>query len=230
MSLQGSIAEDVPDPTVDEHGEHGRSRHKDDIPSFTHGTMTRLDIMKTWIKACDEHHDSCCRISKADANIWPIWIIDVVDECIVEGDIADRYLTLSYVWGGVQTLQATTSNIERLKQPGSLASDQLVLPKTIRQALEITRLLGERYIWIDQLSILQDDYEHKQTQIEHMAEIYANSYLTLLAVTGDTADHGLVHDINQTMNQTSFNLDWRSVLSEAQNYIQYSSTWTRRGW
>ena len=134
-----------------------------------------------------------------------MWVIDVVDGCIVEGGIADRYLTLSYVWGGVQTLQATTANIEQLRQPGSLTRDKVVLPKTIRQAIDVTQLLGERHIWIDQLSILQDDEEHKHGQIKHMAEIYANSYLTLVAVTGKLADSGLVDDIDQMLNETPLN-------------------------
>ncbi|CAN9172676.1 unnamed protein product [Alternaria alternata] len=162
-------------------------------------------MIKSWIKACDEHHGSPCCIPKADASIWPMWVIDVVDGCIVEGGIADRYLTLSYVWGGVQTLQATTANIEQLRQPGSLTRDKVVLPKTIRQAIDVTQLLGERHIWIDQLSILQDDEEHKHGQIKHMAEIYANSYLTLVAVTGKLADSGLVDDIDQMLNETPLN-------------------------
>jgi hypothetical protein len=159
MSLRDSVSEDDSDWTTDEDGTSG---DESGITSSTiHATDTRLDMIKSWMKACDEHHGSQCCTPKADASIWPMWVIDVVDECIVEGDIADRYLTLSYVWGGVQTLQATTANIEQLRQPGSLTRDKVVLPKTIRQAIDVTRLFGERYIWIDQLSILQDDEEHK---------------------------------------------------------------------
>jgi hypothetical protein len=157
-----------------------------------------------------------------------MWVIDVVDECIVEGDIADRYLTLSYVWGGVQTLQATTANIEQLRQPGSLTRDKVVLPKTIRQAIDVTRLFGERYIWIDQLSILQDDEEHKHGQIKRMAEIYANSYLTLVAVTGKVADSGLVDDIDQMLNETPLN-KWHDKHHTAA-FMDIHSTWSRRGW
>ncbi|CAN9159651.1 unnamed protein product [Alternaria alternata] len=156
-----------------------------------------------------------------------MWVIDVVDECIVEGDIADRYLTLSYVWGGVQTLQATTANIEQLRQPGSLTRDKVVLPKTIRQAIDVTRLLGERYIWIDQLSILQDDEEHKHGQIKHMAEIYANSYLTLVAVMGKLADSGLADDIDQMLSETPSNkIDDEDYTI---TFLEIASTWNRRG-
>ncbi|KAF2106702.1 hypothetical protein BDV96DRAFT_329151 [Lophiotrema nucula] len=37
-------------------------------------------------------------------------LIDVIDECLVRGSSKDRYLALSYVWGGVQTVKLFTSN------------------------------------------------------------------------------------------------------------------------
>ncbi|CAN9178114.1 unnamed protein product [Alternaria alternata] len=223
------MSEDHFDRTVDGHGtsddESGST-----IPTI-HATDTRLDIIKSWIKACDKYHGSQCCIPKADGSIWPMWVIDVVDECIVEGDIADRYLTLSYVWGGVQTLQATTANIEQLRQSGSLSRNEVVLPKTIRQAIDVTRLLGERYIWIDQVSILQDDDEHKHSQIQHMAEIYANSYLTLVAVTGDTAVFGLMDDIDQVLNETPSNENTGPRHEDDVTiYMDNYSAWNHRGW
>jgi hypothetical protein len=104
----------------------------------------------------------------------------------------------------------------------------VVLPKTIRQAIDVTRLFGERYIWIDQLSILQDDEEHKHGQIKRMAEIYANSYLTLVAVTGKVADSGLVDDIDQMLNETPLN-KWHDKHHTAA-FMDIHSTWSRRGW
>jgi hypothetical protein len=227
MSLLWKSASDNHlDRTADRHGTSG---DESGIASLTvRATDTRLDMMKSWIKECDEHHGSQCCTPKSGASIWPMWVVDVVDDCIVEGDIADRYLTLSYVWGGVQTLQATIANIEQLRKPGSLNRDKVVLPKTIRQAIDVTRLLGERYIWIDQLSILQDDEEHKHGQIKHMAEIYANSYLTLVAVTGKVANSGLADDIDQMMNETPLNeKDDKFYTAE---FVELASTWNLRGW
>ncbi|CAI9630115.1 hypothetical protein GT037_009935 [Alternaria burnsii] len=231
MITQDASSAYDPDPNFDDRWSDDSSTSSDEggTLSLAHETETRLDMIKSWIKACDENHGLQCCTPKADASIWPMWVIDVVDECIVEGDIADRYLTLSYVWGGVQTLQATTTNFEKLKRPGSLGRDEVVLPKTIRQAIDVTRLLGERYIWIDQLSILQDDCEHKHSQIKHMAEIYANSYLTLVAATGDTADFGLVDDIDQMLNETPQNNGINDELY-TRMFLKNRSPWNRRGW
>jgi len=148
MSLQGGPIEDVPDPTCENDGaattaplpartDFGSeyAGENDDTTKLAIEAGTRLDIMKSWIKTCNEHHGSPCVVSKAYATVWPAWLIDVVDNCIVEGHVAERYLTLSYVWGGVQTLQLTTSNIDRLRQQRSLTKEEATLPRTIREAL-----------------------------------------------------------------------------------------------
>ncbi|KAF1851982.1 HET-domain-containing protein [Cucurbitaria berberidis CBS 394.84] len=189
-----------------------------------------LEIVKSWLRLCDEQHGSQCHAKKEDSDIWPLWLIDVVECCIVDGNRATRYLTLSYVWGGVHTLQATTSNIEDLQQPRSLDQFGDTLPKTIRQAMEFTRLIGEQYIWIDQLCILQDDALNKEFQIDHMAELYANSHLTLVAASGESAASGLGRTLGLGPSETR---RWK--------YEQYSkilhhgwplqeSTWGSRGW
>ena len=223
MSLQDGAVENTAEPT----------RKNDDAAELAVGAGTRLDIMKSWIKTCNEHHGSPCVIPKADATVWPAWLIDVVDACIVEGDVAERYLTLSYVWGGVQTLQLTTNNINRLRQQGSLTKEEVTLPKTIREALEVTRLLEERYIFVDQLCIVQDDQQHKTAEIEHMAEIYFNAYLTLVATTGWTADCGLADNIEQWIYKCPV---WKKPVSANHTYQVREATesseiqWSTRGW
>ena len=110
MSSQDGPAEDVPDPSC----------ANDNTAKPIVEAETRLDMIKSWIKTCNEHHGSPCVTTKSEASAWPTWLIDTVDACIVEGRIADRYLTLSYVWGGVQTVQLYSSNIGLLRQQGSL--------------------------------------------------------------------------------------------------------------
>jgi hypothetical protein len=222
MSLQDGTFESAPDPTCE----------NDDAAKPTVGAETRLDIMKSWIRACNEHHGSPCIVSKADANAWPTWLIDTVDACIVEGSMADRYLTLSYVWGGVQTLQLTTSNKGRLRQRGSLARQEFTLPKTIRDALDVTQMLGERYIFVDQLCVVQDDQQHKMAEIQHMADIYESSCLTLVAASGETADFGLADCLDQWIHQSPSCIE-RSGMGPA--YIPASKIlttcpWKDRGW
>ena len=55
------------------------------------------------------------------------------------------------------------------------------LPRTIRDAIHLTQLLGEKYLWIDALCIKQDDAEFKTARILEMDQIYTASALTIIA-------------------------------------------------
>ncbi|KAH9950034.1 hypothetical protein B0H21DRAFT_724460, partial [Amylocystis lapponica] len=64
------------------------------------------------------------------------------------------------------------------------------LPGTIRDAVLFVRhgQLGERYVWIDALCIVQDDPADKAAQIPVMDLVYGNVLLTIFAASGNTAD------------------------------------------
>ena len=201
-----------------------------DCPIPEYSSHTHQEVVQSWIRLCDEHHGPKCHAKKTDSAAWPLWLIDVTEGCIVRGDKATRYLTLSYVWGGVHTLQATTSNIHDLQLSRSLVQQEDTLPKTIRQAMEFTRLIGERYIWIDQLCIPQDDDLAKESEIAHMAELYANSYLTLVAATGETAASGLAN----TLDLWSTTIRRRKYEHPDKHWFHdwalKDSSWSSRGW
>lgn len=105
-----------------------------------------------------------------------------------------RYVALSYVWGRIpDILETTKANFESLQQPGALASSNLSarLPKTVHDAIVLTKAMEQRYLWVDRLCIVQDDFENKKAQLDSMASIYALSYFTIIAADGSDADHGL---------------------------------------
>lgn len=59
--------------------------------------------------------------------------------------------------------KTTTQNHARLSSPSGFPYQDL--PKTLRDACLVTKPLGERYIWIDTLCIIQDDYYDLAFQI-----------------------------------------------------------------
>jgi hypothetical protein len=66
-----------------------------------------------------------------------------------------------------------------------------MLPRTFKEAIQVTNSLGFRYLWIDALRILQDSNEDLQREIGSMDKIYRNSTLTIFAAGGDDTDAGL---------------------------------------
>jgi hypothetical protein len=101
------------------------------------------------------------------------------------------YVALSYVWGQTEGLRTEKTLLPQLQEPGALLRLGPSLPETIRDAMGLVELLGERYLWVDSLCIPQDDEENKLRDINRMAEIYSNSLVTIIAADGHDSGYGL---------------------------------------
>lgn len=151
-------------------------------------------MIREWLHHCSSlHGDRCSRPAT-----WLLQsemsrsFIDVELECIVTPVNDVPFVALSYVWGTVNTLQALKSNIDDLKRPGSLfTSSSQIVPRTIRDAMKLCALTGQRYLWVDRVCIAQDDYETKQQHLQAMAETYAKAEFTIVPADGSDANHGL---------------------------------------
>jgi hypothetical protein len=164
-----------------------------------------IDDIRQWMYTCDIEHGVVCRpgTSAVDgdhlqrsvkqlATGRPIWLIDVASECIAPFKM-HRYIALSYVWGNALSTETTKENIESLQKPGALSevNTDIIVPRTIRHAMKLVAVLGERYLWVDRFCICQDDAETKHSQLQRMGDIYEQAYLTIVAANGWDANHGL---------------------------------------
>jgi hypothetical protein len=99
-------------------------------------------------------------------------VIDVENECIIERNLQEKYLTLSYVWGLVPTVRLRRENIDDLMSVGALARIRHQLPQAIRDAINLVRMLDERYIWIDSLCLIEDDPDDLLSGVKAMDVIH----------------------------------------------------------
>ena len=155
-----------------------------------------FELLKNWLGWCQEWHGESCDkpiFDSKETKMPPYFkVIDVHKQCIVDVSLDSRYLALSYVWGSVKPLSAIKSNIHDLQQPGSLVTHNKGIPTTIKDAIDLVTRLGERYLWVDSLCIVQDDDpDTKQAMISIMDFIYGNALITIIAATGDNANAGL---------------------------------------
>jgi hypothetical protein len=99
-----------------------------------------------------------------------------------------NYTTLSYCWGGAQQLETTKATFDSM----TLGIPMTYLPRTIQDAIIITRNLNIRYLWVDAICIIQDDKIDKATQIRGMGAIYKQSTLTIAAMSSETPYQGFL--------------------------------------
>lgn len=154
--------------------------------------------VKQWLSLCENGHEAACQ--RDSAKPWrgkrtlqnhEFRLIDVRKECIVSRPWQSRYLALSYVWGGIEQLQLLEHTIDDLKAPGSLHRSRDRIPKTIRDAITFAYLMGEEYLWVDSLCLVQDDPRSMRDGIQLMNFVYENAFATIIAADGPDAKVGL---------------------------------------
>jgi Heterokaryon incompatibility protein (HET) len=198
-------------------------------------------LLKTWKQTCDRFHGQSCSGSPLASHfhsVRPQWLIDVWQLCLVLASPPLSYIALSYVWGITDCFTTLQKNVDQLKLPNSLSlsNKSIRLAKTIRNAMQVVELLNERYLWADQLCIVQDDEEHKNKEILKMGAIFSNASITIIAADGVDADSGLkgLRGLSDSrhIDQKIFRLGKGKDLVEVQSRDgSYSrSLWFSRGW
>lgn len=159
------------------------------------GELVKIETIRAWLNSCEAGHRECCqsfsRHGKNSDDV-PLLLINVRDRCLVRATSAERYFTLSYVWGRVQSPVTLKANVQDRFQVNSLVSSgNFRTPQTIEDAMRCVETLDELYLWVDSLCIVQDDTETKHRDIEHMDKVYGKSIATIVALHGVDADAGL---------------------------------------
>ena len=89
-------------------------------------------------------------------------------------------------------MRTTTSNIAEHLQEIPLAK----LSRVFLEAIVYTLIVGQKYIWIDSLRIVQDDVSDWEQEASNMTSVYANAYITLATTGSRSGDNGLFSGIN----------------------------------
>jgi hypothetical protein len=132
--------------------------------------------IRNWLHACSEHHPHCCL---NDTPILPTHVVDIQTMSLYTsppGETA-QYTALSYRWGGDQPFRTTRDSFSAKLGCISTAS----MPKTLQDAVFITRQLGIRYLWIDSLCIIQDDPLDMARELSTMHTVYKNATIVIAA-------------------------------------------------
>ena len=121
--------------------------------------------------------------------------------------------------------------MDELSQPQSLDRYQSKLSAAVKDAMSVVSALGERYLWVDTLCIIQDDPVQKQIQIAQMATIYNGALLTILAAGGTDANTPL-HGVrpNTRRLHPSFSKDGVTILASDGGLDLKKHTYGTRGW
>ncbi|WXC44630.1 hypothetical protein QX201_004365 [Fusarium graminearum] len=159
-------------------------------------------LASTWIRTCRETHQHCqSYYEKGEPRVLPTRLVDVGTDFnpprlfVPQRHLGSfEYIALSYAWGSKSFIKTTYSNLEAMTQHLPWAQ----LPKTIQDAILVTRSLGVRYLWVDALCILQsegpEDAKHKEDwsyEAARFGKYYENALMTIAATGASSSDQGL---------------------------------------
>jgi hypothetical protein len=201
----------------------------------TRPNLADVRLFQKWLALCGNLHGKDCQVQMKGCALTRL--IDVQKRCIVEvvADDMGSYLALSYVWGHAKVLLLKKENRASLMLANALKDKNL--PQTISDAMLLTKKLGERYLWVDSLCIVQDDDADKAEFITRMDLIYSQALLTIVAAAGSDANAGLPGMRNGTRDEqvsckvkdVSLVCALHSEPNDFDNYLSFT-TWNSRGW
>ncbi|KAK4121894.1 HET-domain-containing protein [Parathielavia appendiculata] len=142
------------------------------------------------LEICKRSHRACNSFSPAPL---PSRVLDVFakGECgvrlhVSQGETAP-YTALSHCWGRKPFLRTLSGSLDAHRSGIPWAR----LPTTFQGAVEFTRKLGIRYLWIDSLCIIQDDQHDWCREATKMVSVYQNATLAISAAKSEGAYGGL---------------------------------------
>jgi Heterokaryon incompatibility protein (HET) len=189
--------------------------------------------LRQWLSECETEHGRNCDESLVHPDLMReirdvLRAIDVEEMRIVDMPLNARYVALSYLWGrNFKQLFTTSDNLPKLSKVDALSKEKL--PRTIKDAIKLTKLLGERFLWTDSLALVHDEgFQY------HDDWVYARATLTLVAGSGKDANAGLpgVRPESRVFHQEieQVKADLRLMVSHlAEDYIS-TSQWDARAW
>jgi hypothetical protein len=169
-------------------------------------------------------------------------VVDLVEMRLTALPAGAKYAALSYVWGDKKLredrFKTKMEYVESLKVKNGLKQYFDQLPLTIQDATRVVRSIGLRYLWVDALSIIQDDEEFWSLNAPNMHLIYGNADITVYAADGEGGNSGIKafhalpgkYEFHYTQHIEYIKEDLNlMVWNPFERYLE-RSTWNTRAW
>lgn len=150
------------------------------MPELLEESYCKL-LLSEWLRQCVSSHAEC---EESGNNTPPKRLLDVSGQSIrlvhTPSHFQEQYTTLSHCWGSEEDSPVPKTTSINLSQRLEHVEEQ-ELPSVFQDAVLVTRMVGQKFLWIDSLCIIQDDDKDWKEQSYLMAQIYSQSFLNIAA-------------------------------------------------
>ena len=153
-----------------------------------------LSVASSWLRDCLKCHMTCQQLYREDKQL-PTRVIDVGSageihepRLVATNSAHGSWAALSYCWGGESSFILKADNLQNMMNGIPTES----FPVTLRDAAQVARSLGIRYLWIDALCILQDSPEDWALEAARMGEVYRGAKVRISAINSPRTGSGIL--------------------------------------
>lgn len=153
-------------------------------------TKENLQRARSWLQTCLDSHPHC----RSEIPHLPTRVIDVGSSnkhtklVITDRKTSKPYVALSYSWGKSPNLRLVAKDLLSYSQRGIPFK---AMPKSVQDAVTMTRTLGIQYLWVDALCIIQDSSSDWDKEAAMMGDIYSNATVVIKAASTVDCQDGL---------------------------------------
>ncbi|KAI8691935.1 HET domain-containing protein [Fusarium sp. Ph1] len=221
-------------------------------------------LVRSWLRQCEEKHgDSCFHLPLflRDIEFTPIpsqvvptevkdieyktlsineektsnfRLLDLETKCVRYMPLGTRYVTLSCVRDQAPVFELLQCNLDFLQTPGALDKIGPELPRAITDAMELVRSLGERYLWVDALCLIQDHPRDMKGGIEIMNSILRGSHFAIVVASGTDVQSGIpgVRPGSRQPSQhiAQLNSKMKIAVTHSMYWYLQNSAYSHQGW
>lgn len=152
------------------------------------GEHFNFDTVQNWYQSCRRIHGGLCEIlmtgpidniqehvsqQPPELQALEMCVVDVQKMCIKFAPTKCRNVAMSYVWVTSEFVRLTKGNFQSLTSQGALS--QLQLPRTISEAIEITKVLNERYCGLTHFALFRTIKHQKPSKLSRWTRYYYRS-------------------------------------------------------
>jgi len=173
----------------------------EDLQGTTDPERSGGDQINRWMDTCMHDHQDCSKAwhdQRSKLSFLPTRLLDVDtgDDNVIRlvdtktTKVKGPYCTLSHAWGPPEKKFLTTTvwNMAKHLITGITLDE---LPRNFQHAIQVTRFLKVRYIWIDSLAIVQEPFGDFAKEADLMHRVYRYSHCNIVAADSRDAHGGL---------------------------------------
>jgi len=158
------------------------------------GSKQCLQLIQTWLRECKAKHTSKgCNLE--DEQGLRTRILDISftpPRLLLTNGQRGHFVALSHCWGN-SSLPPPRTLASNLREYCESGVPDNCLSATFRDAIIMSRNLGYQYIWVDSLSIIQDDSKDWEHESGLMAAVYGRADLVIGATSASDGSKGFLY-------------------------------------